>query len=121
VSTGSFPANSASSAVDLGVVFAQHGGRFVFPLEDFGLSANAAVESVQTSCECVAVQPISYDRSRSRDAWGLEIVVKPESHPAKVPQRLEVQLCIGLADGTEHDAAVRLLNTNPAAIEEGET
>jgi len=111
---------TSQKVVDLGVVFAQRGGRFVFPYEDFGLAESAEVASVQSSCECVLASPAHF-MGTGGTASALEITVQPESRPARAPQRLRVLLDIELAGGASHQATVDLLCTNPASSKEAES
>ncbi len=111
-------ANPTGSIVDIGVVFAQRGGQFVFPYSEFGLNDSDEVLSIDSSCECVHARPVQYASGKGRQSPAIEITVESDSVPASAPQRLRVVLQFSLASGEAREGKVDFLNTNPVTQQE---
>lgn len=109
----------SSLQVDAGIVLADRDGYLCMPLEHFGFEADAKVQDVTSSCECVQPSIVDYVRPNGdiRHAILLQYVRDPEEDDisgAATSQAVTLGVIIDVtfSDGTSRQITVKLLHSS---------
>ncbi|GAB5406864.1 MAG: hypothetical protein Aurels2KO_50950 [Aureliella sp.] len=99
---------------DLGVLFCDEQSYMCWPLEELGITPEQKVQTINSSCSCVAPSLVSF-MSPTGPVPGLRVdVVADETvaeHPEFKPAMLGVELTFDLSDGTSQKAVIKFLHT----------
>lgn len=114
--------NAEPPILNVGVVLADRLGYACFSFSDIGLTDEAVVENLQSSCECVKPSLIHYLAADQQGCTGVLLEFIPgwegrvtslSVHPEVRAARLGINVDLKLAGGKTHRFVVDLLYTVP--------
>jgi hypothetical protein len=115
------PAGVSTPTIEAGIVLADQDGYFCMPLEQVGMSEDAEIVALKSSCDCVQPRLVQYaaDGDQIRQAILLEYVPDlPSTGTAGEARASDIQpvhlgaiIEVVLVDGTKQDFTVNLLHT----------
>ena len=104
--------DSAVLQIDAGVIFGDQSNYLCVPFSRFGLSNDAKIEKIHSSCECLKPSVVRYSTSSASTTTAVMIRFVHDSGPEvgmRVPTELGVAVSLTTVDGDTRNGIINFL------------